>query len=340
MLPEYLYFNHSPLSTINQLLEVLQPDQVAFLVDEHTKKYCLPMIGNNTTIEIPSGERHKNLDTCRIIWQELTHLGFSRNSLLFNLGGGVIGDMGGFCASTFKRGIRFIQIPTTLLAMVDASIGGKLGIDFNHLKNHIGVFRLPEAVIVSPVFLDTLPERELRSGFAEMLKHGLIRDAAHWQKLSTLESIKKIPLQLIRQSVAIKHQVVSEDPTEMGLRKILNFGHTVGHAIEATYLRNGWSLTHGEAIAQGMILEAIMARRMKVWEGEEVQEVIDTLLRIYPPIDLPEFDEIWAIMLQDKKNEGGTVKAALPDHLGHCLFDQAISKEIVQFACKAYDMFK
>ena len=182
-LPEYIFFDTKPQQRVLDLVQKWSPDQIVILVDENTKTHCLPLleIPHFSVIQIPSGEKNKNLETCRLIWQQMTDLGMSRKSLLINLGGGVIGDMGGFVAATYKRGIRFINIPTTLLSQVDASIGGKLGIDFNGLKNHIGIFKDPDAVILSDLFLKTLDQRQLRSGYAEVIKHGLIWDKAYYE---------------------------------------------------------------------------------------------------------------------------------------------------------------
>ena len=186
---------------------------------------------------------------------KLTENQFDRNSLLINLGGGVIGDMGGFCASTYKRGIDFIQIPTTLLAMVDASVGGKLGVDFGELKNQIGLFKNPKTVIVNPDFLDTLEKTQLKSGFAEVVKHALIADKNLWNKLSSTPFENLVWEEIIAISVQIKNKIVREDPWENGERKKLNFGHTFGHAIESYYLEKGTPILHGEAVFMGIILE-------------------------------------------------------------------------------------
>ena len=257
-------------------------NQLAVLVDENTKRCCLPVFLKATNIdailiEIPSGEEHKNLENCQLIWNELSTHHFDRNSLLINLGGGVIGDMGGFAASTYKRGIDFIQIPTSLLAMADASIGGKLGIDFAYLKNQIGLFNNPKAVLINPFFLNSLPKNQLLSGFAEVVKHALITDKYFWKE------IKKTPLEkmnwksIIYQSLMIKNDIVTQDPLEKGERKKLNFGHTFGHAIESFYLEQGKPILHGEAISLGMILESNLSKINK----EEKQEISSFLSLIH-----------------------------------------------------------
>ena len=226
--------------------------QVFILVDENTLEHCLPLLPNfdYQIIKIESGERNKNIETCQKIWQNLLNNNADRKALLINLGGGVISDMGGFCASTYKRGIDFINIPTTLLAMVDATIGGKTGIDFGFQKNMIGLFSLAKTVLIDATFLKTLNYRQIKSGKAEMLKHGLIANEQHFTQIIS----SAIPnLDLIKASIAIKQEIVSTDPFEKGIRKSLNFGHTLGHALEAYYLANNLDILHGEAIAQGMI---------------------------------------------------------------------------------------
>ncbi len=245
-----------------EYLEGKDYSAVAVITDKNTRKDCYPrvkeLLPRHLLITVQEGEGNKNLDTCTIIWNKLTEAEFDRHALVINLGGGVIGDMGGFCASTYKRGIDFIQVPTTLLAQVDASVGGKLGIDFQGFKNHIGVFTQPRAVLIDSAFLATLPERELRSGFAEVIKHCLIRDRQMWNKIRKTE-LDDMPMkELISHSVETKKAVVNEDPTEKGLRKILNFGHTIGHAVETFHLEKN-RLLHGEAIAIGIICESYIA---------------------------------------------------------------------------------
>ena len=199
---------------------------IALLCDENTYELCLPKIMDclpeHWLIQIESGEENKNIDTCQQIWMALTEGSFDRSALLINLGGGVISDMGGFAASTYKRGIDFINIPTTLLSQVDASVGGKLGIDFSHFKNHIGLFNEPEMIFIDSIFFDTLPKREIRSGFAEVIKHGLIADKTYWESIADLDINTKYWNEIVEQSVEIKKKVVKEDPFEAGLRKILN----------------------------------------------------------------------------------------------------------------------
>ena len=317
---------------------------IAILVDEFTNKYCLPIIqdllpSNFTKILIKSGEHHKNLATCERVWDRMTQANMDRHSLLVNLGGGVIGDLGGFCASTYKRGIDFIQIPTTLLAQVDASVGGKLGIDFHGLKNHIGVFQLPKAVLIDPKFIDTLSIQQKKSGFAEIIKHCLIRDEKEWSAIRQ-QSFEELDLsKLIAHSVAIKEAVVLEDPKEAGLRKILNFGHTLGHAIETYLLDKGKrKILHGEAIAIGMIVEAFISHQRDLISLQELEEIESYLFENYGRVKLhpEEISKIIALTAQDKKNKGKEIRFSLLTGIGDCGYDIPVSASEMKKAIQYY----
>jgi 3-dehydroquinate synthase len=315
---------------------------IAVLVDNNTKKHCYSLIKDllpkHKLIQIAPGEKAKTLATCGHIWEVLTQQETDRHGLLINLGGGVIGDMGGFCAATYKRGIDFVQIPTTLLSQVDASVGGKLGIDFNAFKNHIGVFQVPNAVLIDPAFLNTLPEAELRSGFAEVIKHCLIRDKSMWEVISTKDLHEQNWPALIAHSVAIKDVITTEDPTEKGLRKILNFGHTLGHAIETLFLGTKKHLLHGEAIAVGMLCESFIAMQLGQITKAELAEIEAFLIAIYGmvPLEASEFDTIINLTSQDKKNKGKEVRFSLLEGIGKATFDQAISKNQMRKALEYY----
>ncbi len=337
--PAYLQFSQNPAATVQEILGELAPDKVAILVDENTKKYCLPLLNSDLPIiEIKSGEKNKTLTTCDKIWMEMTELGFSRKSLLINLGGGVIGDMGGFAASTYKRGIRFVNFPTTLLAMVDASIGGKLGIDFHGLKNHIGVFQEPTKVVVSDAFLETLPQSQIRSGFAEILKHALIHDQDYWQTVKQVDLAQTDWSEIIHQSVEIKNKVVLADPKENGLRKILNFGHSLGHAIETHFLDSDNPLLHGEAIAIGMILEGYIAAEKKSLSKEDLSEMIEVISTYFELPTLPSSDELMTHLIQDKKNQGEVLNFSLIDRIGSCKWDVPVTKDEINCALKSYSV--
>ncbi len=314
---------------------------VAVLADVNTYRHCYPLIQdvlpNHSILTIPAGEEYKNLESCTQVWEKLTVHQFDRHSLLIVLGGGVPGDLGGFCAATFKRGIDFVLIPTTLLAQVDASIGGKLGIDFHQFKNHIGVFCEPVATLISPSFLATLPERELRSGFAEIIKHCLISDKKMWDVMRTRPLSGQDWATLIPHSVKFKRQVIKKDPREKGLRKILNFGHTIGHAVESYFLNSGNRLFHGEAIAVGMIAEAGIAESRKLITGSELEEITTYLKEIYPKVTLPEvLDPLIKIMDQDKKNKGNKILMALTEGIGQACWDVEVSPEEIEKSLNYY----
>ena len=318
----------------------MRPDKIAILVDENTEKHCLPrlQIQHATTIQITSGEKHKNLHTCEQIWHHMTEAGMSRNSLLINLGGGVIGDMGGFTAATYKRGIRFVNIPTTLLSQVDASIGGKLGVDFHGLKNHIGVFKDPDAVLLSDVFLKSLDYRQLRSGYAEVIKHGLIWDKDYFRRIhGTIFPDKVDWPYLLRRSVEIKGEVVTEDPLEKGLRKILNFGHTLGHAVETFHLENGLDILHGEAIAIGMIMEMHLSQHKGWIDHTQVDDFSEWIMELFGKMDtVPSADHLYPLMAQDKKNSGDAIRFALIDSIGSCKYDVELEQDAIRDAVEYY----
>lgn len=338
-LPEYVHITSDISQKLKEVLRDLNPDKIGLLVDENTKKHCLPLIQINpdVLIEIKSGELQKNLDTCSHIWRELTNTSFTRKSVLINLGGGVIGDMGGFAASTYKRGISFINVPTTLLSQVDASIGGKLGIDFEGLKNHIGVFQNPNAVIIDPLFLNTLSKRELISGYAEVVKHALIFDADHWTQLQIAEFETLDWKEIILKSVAIKNEVVTNDPRENGLRKILNFGHTLGHAIESFLLNSDQPLLHGEAIAIGMILESHLSMQLGMLSETDVKSITGHLkFRFDLPDSIPEYQNLIELLKQDKKNMDEEISFSLLDKVGSCAYDKTVSTEQIINSIKAY----
>lgn len=335
--PEYLHFSDNPAKTLQDLIGAFAPDQFAVLVDELTAQHCLPLLQTDApVIRIKSGEEEKTIATCEYIWSEMTRLGFSRKSMLINLGGGVIGDMGGFAAATYKRGIRFINFPTTLLSMVDASIGGKLGIDFHGLKNHIGVFQEPDAVVVCSAFLQTLPKRQIRSGFAEVLKHGLIKNKAYWYRVKIIDLENQIWDDIIAESIKFKHEVVSADPQESGLRKILNFGHTLGHAIESHFLETNEPLLHGEAIAIGMVLEAHLAWQKRLLSIDECEEIVAVMRSYYGLPPLPDVRELEMHLLQDKKNSEGRLKFALLNTIGNCHYDVVVDLEEIRRAVVYY----
>ncbi len=333
-------------SQLNNFIEALQPTQLLILVDENTHEHCLPtLLGNLETeisfeiIEIEAGEEMKTLETAAQLWEILTEFETDRKALMINLGGGVITDMGGFIASTYKRGIPFINIPTTLLGMCDASIGGKTGIDHQFLKNIIGTFAHPEQIFVFPEFLQTLPFEELRSGFAEMLKHGLITDESHW---SDLISIKELTPQnifpFIERSMQIKQNVVEQDFTEQNVRKTLNFGHTIGHALESLFLLKGKPIMHGEAVALGMICETRISFLQDLISEDTSNAIVSNIQKYYPHLDISEFsvEEIVNLMKNDKKNSAGNINFSLITGIGSSIFNCSVSLENIKTSLLYY----
>ncbi len=314
-------------ATFADFLKTKNYTKILVLVDEHTEGACLARFRAHFptdlhTIRIASGETNKTIETCQQIWQAMFTVQADRRSVLICLGGGVIGDMGGFAASTFKRGIDFIGMPTTLLSQVDSSIGGKLGIDFAAVKNSIGVFANPKAVFISSDFLTTLSAREVRSGFAEIVKHALIADAEQWATLSKINDLTTVDWdKIIVPSLKIKQKIVEIDPFEHGLRKALNFGHTIGHAIESMALETENPLTHGEAIAIGMICEAYLSTKSAGLTEVELSDITQFFLKIYGIYNIESFDtaSLIALMRQDKKNDGDTINFTFLSKIGEAV---------------------
>ncbi len=306
------------------------------LIDDNTAKYCLPKLkealNDFNQIKIFAGEQNKTINTCQSIWTQLQKFKVDRHALMINLGGGVICDMGGFAASTYMRGIDFLQFPTTLLSQVDASFGGKLGVDFRGYKNFVGLFRNPRLVIIDSSFLNTLPEEELRSGYAEMIKHALIRDKSLWQKYIHKKDWKEnLSNQEIYDSVKIKKEVVVEDPYEQGLRKILNFGHTLGHGIESYSFNTDAPLLHGYAVAIGMIGEAFLSHKLLGVNNHDLNEIKEYLVSIYQPTTdiLNNKKEILEKIRLDKKNNKGKIFFSLLDQIGDCTYDVEVSDNLI-----------
>ncbi|ALL07631.1 3-dehydroquinate synthase [Pedobacter sp. PACM 27299] len=336
----------SELAPLAQIIEEGNYSKVFIFVDRNTSEFCLPLLQgmlddytNFDLIETDPGEENKNIDFCIGIWKTLLDFEADRKCLMINLGGGVITDMGGFIASTYKRGIDFINIPTTLLAQVDASVGGKTGIDIDNVKNMVGTFALPQAVFIETSFLKTLPERELLSGFAEMIKHGLIVDAAYYERLKVADYKNIAPIEVHR-SVEIKNEVVTEDPQEKGRRKILNFGHTIGHAVESYALINDKApLTHGEAIAIGMVAEAYLSSTNNTLTSEELEDITRYILSIYPAYHIKKesFTDLLGFMQSDKKNEHGQIMFSLLSKIGVCDYNCIVTEKDILEALAYYN---
>ncbi len=323
-------------------------DKVFVLTDETTEVCCWPVVSgvkalqNALHIVIPSTDTHKNLESLSYVWKQLSDNGATRHSVLINLGGGMVTDLGGFAASTFKRGIEFVNIPTTLLAMVDASEGGKTGINFNGLKNEIGVFNDPQKVILDTTFLRTLDKENILSGYAEMLKHGLLSDYGTLNELIAfnLDDIDYGQLgAMVRKSVAVKKKVVKSDPHEHGLRKSLNLGHTVGHALESLALRRGTPVLHGYAVAWGLVCELYLSSAYCSFPIETMREVVRFIDSHYGkfPVTCDDYSELLALMKHDKKNVGDEVQFALLSDVGKIRINLTMDKNRI---CEALDFYR
>jgi len=343
-----VYFNDEGFDFLNRFVAEQHPSKIFLLADKHTNECCTPIVLSLLATDIPleiieieAGETHKHIDTCTQVWYALSELGADRKSLLINIGGGVVTDLGGFVASTYMRGIPFINIPTSLLAMVDASVGGKTGVDLGALKNLVGVINNPKGVVIYPDFLATLPTEELRSGMAEMFKHGLISDEAYWHKMCNLSELTEAHLgSLIYESVVIKNEVVTQDPTEKGLRKTLNYGHTLGHAIESYCLQNPnrERLLHGEAIAIGMVLATYLSVKELGFSMEKCNEVKAVLGEYFRKKEFmyEEITDICQLMRFDKKNVGGNVHFVLLEAIGKPKIDCIVPYEEIYKAFEYY----
>jgi 3-dehydroquinate synthase len=341
-------FSDEAYVALRSLLETEGYSSIFILVDNNTVALCLPLFIKHFSVlkdvdvlKINAGEENKHLETCQEVWQQLSDLGADRKSLLINLGGGVVTDLGGFVAAAFKRGIDFVNVPTTLLSMVDASVGGKTGVDLGGLKNQIGIITHPRMVIIDPQYLKTLPENEYKSGYAEMLKHGIIRDKDYFEQLSQYKSLENSDIEdYIHHSVSIKNTVVSEDLYESNLRKILNFGHTLGHAIETHCLNNPKksTLLHGEAIAIGMITEAYLATQLCRLDLTVAEEIKKVFLGIFSKSSFTKDDlaAIIDLLRYDKKNSHGKVKFVLLHALGQPAIDIEVPSEKLSDAFDFY----
>ena len=347
--PQYaIHFNSGCYTELNAYLNNTNFSKIFVLVDSHTHNYCLSNFLSQLEtqqeieiIEIEGGEINKTIETCSGVWNALSELNADRKSLLINLGGGVVTDLGGFVASTFKRGIKYINVPTSLLAMVDASVGGKTGVDLGVLKNQIGVISFSEMVLIDTKFLETLPQNEMRSGLAEMLKHGLIHDQEYWNKMSNLSQFSQKDLDiLIYESVQIKKDVVTQDPNEYGLRKTLNFGHTLGHAIESFFLseEEKTSLLHGEAIAVGMVLACYISNRQEGFPADKLKSIKTTFINIYGKVEFLEsdYEGIIDLLKFDKKNTYGNINFVLLKDIGKTKIDCTVGNDVILDAFKYY----
>lgn len=321
-------------------------DRIFILNDKTTHQFCLPVIKDYDylqgaeVITIEAGDTNKTLDSVVHVWSELQRLGATRHSLLINLGGGMVTDLGAFAASTFKRGISIINIPTTLLSMVDASVGGKTGFNFGGLKNEIGVFRNADCVILDTVFLKTMDEENILSGYAEMLKHGLISTEAHWAELMNFDiehpNLKELG-DLVAKSVQVKERIVTEDPTEKGIRKALNLGHTVGHAFESLALQRK-PVLHGYAVAWGLVCELYLSVAKTGFPVEKMRQMTRFIFDHYGrmPITCDDYPTLLELMTHDKKNIGTSINFTLMGGIGDIRINQTATKEEIEEALDFY----
>lgn len=336
-----IHFNSKAYSAFNEYLKAHRFSRIFILVDINTHIHCLPhfmaQLDTETPIEIieiEAGEQHKTIETCVGVWNALSELGADRKSLLINLGGGVVTDLGGFVACTFKRGIKYINVPTSLLAMVDASVGGKTGVDLGTLKNQVGVIHSGDMVLIDTSFLDTLTQNHLKSGWAEMLKHGLIKSRAYWNQLTDLSKLTLEDLdQLIYESIVIKNDIVTKDPFEINERKHLNFGHTLGHAIESYFLSDESKdhLLHGEAIAIGMVLECFLSTKLLNFPKADCDQVKNVMSNFFKKVDIDttDYKAIIDLLKYDKKNEHGNINFVLLEAIGEPKSDCLVENDLI-----------
>ena len=343
-----IYFDDLRLSGISQLIEKKSKNAKRIvLTDSNTHRFCLPKLMNGvkalesaSIIEIPEGENNKNIETCTNVWETLIAMEADRNAILINLGGGVITDMGGFIAGTYKRGIQYINIPTTLLSQVDASVGSKVAIDIKSMKNQVGLFYDPLAVFIDPGFLSTLSKREMINGYAEMLKHAILHHQDH------LEEIMLFPMHdlnilntLVQKSVSFKNDIVLSDPVEKGIRKILNFGHTVGHALETFSMEyDRKQLKHGEAIAIGMICELYLSHEQLKFPARKMDTISEFILSVYPKFQFEkaEIARIVELMRSDKKNTEGKINFSLLYDVGKPSYDHFANAPQIEKSLQYY----
>lgn len=345
-----LVFSENLPQDLHEVLSKYAPNQIFVLTDHHSEKLCLPLIQDAECLQkakficIPAGDDHKNVESLSMVWQALSSQGATRKSVLVNLGGGMVTDLGGFAAASFKRGIDCIHIPTTVLSAVDAAVGGKTGINFNGLKNEIGAFHLPVAVLFHAPFFGSLDRANILSGYAEMLKHGLLSDETYWQQLLALDLNRpESPefLQAVKRSVEIKDDITTKDPKEQGLRKALNLGHTAGHAFESLSHQQGQPVLHGYAVAWGLLCELYLSMRQLGFPATLLQSYIAFVREEYGvyPIFCKDYPALYEAMTHDKKNENDTINFTLLSGIGELKLDQTANREQIEemldFYCDA-----
>ena len=346
--PPMIIFTKDIAEALTAYLASKNYDKTYLVTDTNTRQHCLPLLEGTPAlrdagqITIEAGDVHKDIAQVAQIWQHLSDGGASRHSLLINLGGGMVTDLGGFAGATFKRGLHVLNIPTTLMASVDAAVGGKTGINFNGLKNEIGSFHQPDCVMIDCTFLRTLDRDNLLSGLAEMIKHGLIADSDHLRALLTIDISTRhftIDPAEVERSVAVKARIVEEDPTERGIRKALNFGHTIGHAFESLSFARSRPILHGHAVAAGIVCELYLSHKHCGLSTDDLRRVTHFIRSGYPPFSFScrDYDTIYERMTHDKKNAGGRIRFALLRGIGDVVIDQEVPRELV---IESFDFYR
>ena len=336
----HIHIEKNGYEALNTFLSKKEYSKYIIICDENTIEHCLSRLLFNcdvlTTaeiIELESGEKNKTLETCMQVWGALTDIGADKKSLIVNLGGGVISDLGGFVASTFKRGIDFITIPTTLLAMADASVGAKTGVDFEGIKNHIGTIYEPKGVFINIAFLETLSERHIINGYAEIIKIALIADADFWRQIKKLKKLEAFCSEdIITKAIELKNKIVKKDLYEKNIRKSLNFGHSIGHAFESAILQQKKDILHGEAIAIGMLVESEIAHQLRFISKAELNSISSYLKTVFKNKSITNTTKklILSFLKHDKKNEGASLCFALPNPIGKYKLQCGVTSEIIE----------
>ena len=334
-----IVYTNNIIGNLRDVIAREAPDRTVLLTDQTTYRLCRPLLGEladdfDSEIVIPATDVNKTLDTLRQVWSGMQDARCTRHSLLVSLGGGMVTDLGGFAAATFKRGIRFVNIPTTLLSMVDAAVGGKTGINFRGLKNEVGAFAEATDVIVCTQFLRTLDAENIRSGYAEMLKHSLLADVAMWQRHVDYDLARPdlaLLQQLVSESIALKQRVVAADPHEHGIRKALNLGHTVGHAFESLLMERGAPVLHGYAVAWGLAVELFMSAALLGFPTDKMRQTVRYITDHYarPHVTCDDYETLLALMLHDKKNVAGRINFTLLSSPGAIHIDQQADKALI-----------
>jgi 3-dehydroquinate synthase len=342
MIPaQHVVISDDLTTELDAFLSSLKHDKLFILTDSNTQLKCLPLICELPRIQeaamltVPAGDTHKDLTHLADVWQWLSTAGASRNSLLINLGGGMITDLGGFAGATFKRGMQTVNIPTTLMASVDAAVGGKTGVNFNGLKNEIGAFYPPLCVFIDCCFLRTLDRDNLLSGYAEMLKHALIHSPQEYASVLSFDWGEEVDYallsRLVARSVAVKERIVEEDPLERGVRKALNLGHTVGHALESLSFKRNAPLLHGHAVAAGIVCELYLSYKQCGFPSAQLTQVAHYIKEHYPPFffDCNDYYSLYERMTHDKKNESGVINFTLLSAIGEVRINQQVEKDLI-----------